>query len=136
MSVMHEGGCACGAIRYHVSGPPALAQACHCTFCQRRTGSAFALVVAFKEDQVELTGSTPSRYDHDSDESERWVRSHFCSTCGTTVLITLEKNPGVRVVPGGTFDDPTWFKIGRHIWTRSAHHWLVFPPDADVREKA
>ena len=136
MSSMHEGGCACGAIRYRVSGEPALAQACHCKFCQRRTGSAFALVVAFKEDQVVLSGTTPSQYEHRSDESGRWLRSHFCPNCGTTVLITLEKNPGVSVVPGGTFDDPSWFKISRHIWTRSAHDWIAFPSDVSVREQA
>lgn len=136
MSSTHDGGCACGAIRYSVSGQPALAQACHCSFCQRRTGSAFALVVAFKEDQVELTGATPSQYEHRSDESGRWLRSHFCGNCGTTVMITLEKNPGVSVIPGGTFDDPRWFKLTRHIWTRSAHDWMVFPPDVVVREQA
>lgn len=136
MDTVHEGGCVCGAIRYRVGGQPALAQACHCTYCQRRTGSAFAPLAAFKEAQVELAGATPAQYDHVSDESGRWVRSHFCSVCGTTVMITLEKNPGVRVIPGGTFDDPRWFKLSRHIWTRSAHDWIAFPPDVDVREKS
>ena len=136
MGLMHEGGCVCGAIRYRVSGSPALVQACHCSFCQRRTGSAFALIAAFKEDQVELSGATPRQYEHRSDESGRWLRSHFCGNCGTTVLITLEKNPGVRVVPGGSFDDPSGFKPSRHIWTRSAHDWIVFPPDVDVRDQA
>ena len=136
MELTHEGGCLCGAIRYRVSGTPAIAQACHCTNCQKRTGSAFALLAAFKEDQVELSGATPTQYDHQGNESGRWVRSHFCGTCGSTILITLEKNPGVRVVPGGSFDDPTWFKVTRHIWTRSAHDWLAIPAGVDVREKA
>lgn len=136
MGSIHEGGCVCGSIRYRVSGPPAIAQACHCTFCQKRTGSAFALIAAFKEDQVEVTGSTITEYEHRSDESKRWLRCHFCSRCGTTVLITLEKNPGVRAVPGGTFDDPSWFKLTRHIWTRAAHDWIVFPSDVEVHEKA
>jgi hypothetical protein len=123
-------------MRYRVSGQPALAQACHCSFCQRRTGSAFALIAAFKEDQVDVTGSTLAEYEHRSDESGRWLRTHFCSRCGTTVMITLERNPGVRAIPGGTFDDPGWFKLSRHIWTRSAHDWIVFPPDVQVRETA
>lgn len=76
------------------------------------------------------------QYEHRSDESGRWVRCHFCSTCGTTVLMSLERNPGIRVVPGGTFDDPRWLKLSRHIWSRSAHDWIAFPPDVDVREKA
>ena len=136
MASTHEGGCLCGAIRYRVSGLPAIVQACHCTFCQKRTGSAFALIAAFREEQVELTGTAITQYEYRSDESHRWLRSHFCSRCGTPVLITLEKNPGVRAIQGGTFDDPGWLRPTRHIWTRSAHDWIVFPPDAELREQA
>lgn len=136
MSEEHEGGCACGAVRYRVTGKPALAQACHCSFCQRRTGSAFALLAAFKDDQVAFTGPAMAQYEHRSDESGRWLRCHFCSACGTTVLITLERNSGVSVISGGSFDDPGWFKLTRHMWTRSAHDWIAFPQDVEVREKA
>jgi hypothetical protein len=37
------GGCACGAIRYEITTFPLLLCACHCTDCQTRSGSAFAL---------------------------------------------------------------------------------------------
>jgi len=37
------GGCACGAVRFEVSEPLLGAVYCHCTRCQRRTGSAAAL---------------------------------------------------------------------------------------------
>ncbi len=50
-------------------------------------------------------------------------------------MVTLERNPGVRVVSGGTFDDPRWFKVERHIWTHSAHDWIVFPPDVAKYEQ-
>jgi hypothetical protein len=136
MSSTHKGGCFCGSVRYRVSGLPAIAQACHCKFCQRRTGSAFALLAAFKEDQMEITGLPMTQFEYRSDESDRWLRSHFCARCGTSVMITLEKNPGILVISGGTFDEPGWFKLTRHIWTRSAHDWIMFPPDTQVREKA
>lgn len=135
MNPVHEGGCLCGAVRYRTRGEPALAQACHCTFCQRRTGSAFALVVAFGEDQVEVTGATLAEYEHRSDESQRWLRCHFCSRCGTTVFLTLERNPGIRAIQGGTFDDPHWYRIARHIWTRSAHDWIGLPADVERYEQ-
>lgn len=136
MDTVHPGGCVCGAVRYRATGEPALVQACHCTFCQRRTGSAFALLAAFKEAQVEISGAPLTQYEHRSDESGRWVRNHFCGTCGTTVLITVEKNPGVAVIPGGSFDDAHWCKPSRHIWTRSAHDWIAFPAGVQVREQA
>src|SRR5215510_15750808 len=34
------GGCLCGAVRFEVDEPPTGATYCHCTRCQRRTGTA------------------------------------------------------------------------------------------------
>lgn len=33
------GGCNCGAVRFEVTGPLALASYCHCKRCQRRSGA-------------------------------------------------------------------------------------------------
>jgi len=35
-----QGGCLCGAVRFELSAPPMNASYCHCTRCQRRTGTA------------------------------------------------------------------------------------------------
>ena len=37
-----EGGCACGKVRYRLKREPMIVHCCHCTWCQRETGSAFA----------------------------------------------------------------------------------------------
>jgi len=136
MSEFHEGGCLCGAVRYRVKGNPLKTGVCHCTFCQRRTGSAFSLVIVFGDGQVKMTGKTLTEYEHRSDESHRWIRLQFCNRCGTTVAGLLEHAPGARVISGGTFDDPSWIEINTHIWTRSAQHWMDFPPGVDRFEKA
>jgi len=135
MADVHDGGCVCGAVRYRASGAPLVAQACHCTFCQRRSGSAFAVVVAFRKGDVESSGGPLTEYEHRSDESGHWIRYQFCGRCGTTVFLSLETQPAVRVIAGGTFDDPDWFGIKQHTWTRSARHWMVFPPDAKRFER-
>ena len=134
MENIHEGGCLCGAVRYRVRGEPGAVLVCHCKYCQRRTSSAFAAIAAFKEGSVQFIGSTPTVYEHHSDESGRWLRSHFCSRCGTTVMLTLEMQPGVNAIQLGTFDDATWVKPTRHIWTRSKHEWVAIPADVKVRE--
>ena len=136
MPEVHEGSCACRAIGYRVTGNPMRASVCHCTFCQRRTGSAFAILAVFKEDQVELTGDTLSVFEHRSDESNLSLRLEFCNRCGTTVAVRLERFPGARGIFVGTFDDPNWVKIERHIWTRSAQHWVVFPENMERFEKS
>ena len=135
MSDIHEGGCLCGAIRYRTIGEPIAATVCHCTFCQRRTGSAFSSPVLFRMDQVEFSGGTLTTYEHRSDESGRWLRMEFCPRCGTTLTWTAERRPGTRGIAGGTFDDPHWFKVARHIWTRSALHWISIPGEVERFEK-
>jgi len=60
-------------------------------------------------ENVEYAGPAPTTFEHQSDESGRWLRFEFCPRCGTTVGITGEKRPGRRAVMGGTFDDPNWF---------------------------
>lgn len=136
MNEVHQGGCLCGSIRYRASGEPARSQICHCRYCQTRTGSAFAIVVAFREEQIAWSGPELTVYEHRSDESGRWIRNHFCSRCATTVMLSIERDPRLHIIAGGTFDDPNWFAIDRHIWTRSAQHWMHIPEVAAKFEKA
>ena len=127
MSEIHEGGCLCGAVRYRARGEPLEAFVCHCTACQRRTGSAFAIEVFFHSSQLEFMGVQPSVFEQKSDESGRWLKLEFCPNCGSSIGLTAERRPDQHAVTGGTFDDPNWFKIGRHIWTKSRTHWMELP---------
>jgi len=137
MAETHEGGCLCGTVRYQAEGNPdlALTGVCHCKLCQRRTGSAFGISVYFADSAIRLTQGALKTYEYPSDESHRWVKTEFCPNCGTTVTWTAEAAPGIRGVAGGTFDDPNWFPLRIHAWTRSAQHWVVFPPGVDIQEK-
>jgi hypothetical protein len=136
MSEIHEGGCLCGAVRYRARNKPARTSACHCTFCQRRTGSAFGVGAYFKQEDVELLRGTLTTYEHRSDETQRWLRIQFCPQCGTTVTWTVEAMPGMRALGLGTFDDPTWLKVERFGWYRSAHPWVIAPAGVEVFEKS
>ena len=69
MQEPREGGCLCGAVRYRVTNAPFRTSVCHCTFCQRRTGSAFGLGAYFKKDDFELLSGELRSYEHRSDES-------------------------------------------------------------------
>jgi hypothetical protein len=135
MSEFHEGGCVCGAVRYRVRGAPLRATVCHCTFCQRRTGSAFAIEPGFNEQDLEIFGGPLATYEHISDETGRWLRLEFCPRCHTNIGLTVQRAPRVHFISGGTFDDPNWFKPDRHIFTRSAQRWVMIPPDVAQFEK-
>lgn len=54
-----EGSCRCGAVRLRISAPPMITMACHCTGCQKMTGSAFSLSAAFPTEALEVTGEEP-----------------------------------------------------------------------------
>jgi hypothetical protein len=129
MEKAHEGGCVCGAVRYHVRGKPAVTSACHCRYCQRRTGSAFATLAYFDEANVRIVKGDVAEYEHRSDETGRWLRTQFCPRCGTTVAIAVEARPGMRGIALGTLDDPDWLPIERHIWVNSKRPWVLIPSD-------
>ncbi len=135
----HEGGCVCGAVRYAVSGDPLRVTVCHCTWCQRRTGSGFAVEPAFWADKVVVSGGPLTKYRHVSDESGRWLDIEFCPACGTTIGMTLEWRPGIRLIDAGTFDDPGWIRsdrhLFRHIFMRSAQRWSIVPDGVEKYEQ-
>jgi hypothetical protein len=112
-----------------VRGKPAVTSACHCTYCQRRTGSAFATLAYFDEANVRIVKGEVTEYEHRSDESGRWLRTQFCPRCGTTVTIAVEARPGMRGIALGTLDDPDSLRIERHIWLKSKRPWVLIPAD-------
>ena len=54
-----EGGCTCLAIRYRMTTAPLFVHACHCRWCQRETGTAFALNAMIEAERVELLQGEP-----------------------------------------------------------------------------
>jgi hypothetical protein len=129
----------CGSVRYKTRGEPIRVTVCHCTWCQRRTGTAFAVEAVFDDAQVEMTGGPLNWYRHVSDESGRWLAVEFCGRCGTTVGLTLEWRPGVRLLDAGTFDTPDWIRADkhdfRHIFLRSAQAWSIVPEGVQKYEQ-
>jgi hypothetical protein len=133
----YEGGCVCGAVRYAAQGDPLRVTVCHCTWCQRRTGSAFGVEAVYPEDAVALAGEIRT-WRHVSDESGRWLDQHFCGRCGTNLGITLEAVPGIRTIAAGTFDDPSWLEPEkypfRYVYLRSAQSWSNLPDGVERYE--
>ncbi|RPH98612.1 MAG: hypothetical protein EHM68_03950 [Lysobacterales bacterium] len=97
-----EGRCTCGCLRYRVRGKPIFVHCCHCHWCQRETGSAFAVNALFESDRVELlqgeidTVVTPSS----SGKGQKIVRCPRCRSTtppGTTGRPRASSDSGPRI---------------------------------------
>jgi hypothetical protein len=131
MSEIHDGGCLCGHVRFRTKGQPLRTLVCHCTFCQKFTGSSYNVESMFPEEAVEFSGEPLSRYSHPTDDGSRQAHIHFCGNCGTTVTLTFDRSPGIRCMSRGTFDDPNWVSVTANIWTRSAQSGVALPAKID-----
>ena len=129
MTQIHSGGCLCGEVRFTVTGRPLQVLVCHCTMCQRATGSAFSVEPVFLKERIEVRGGPLAIYNHRSADHGRMLHFSFCGTCGNRIGLTLERFPTVQILYGGTFDEHTWFSPSAHIFTASAVPWFVLPSD-------
>ena len=59
---IQEGGCACGAVRFTVTGAPLRVGLCHCLTCRKAHGSAFNGFAIFTPGQVEVRGELTEWY--------------------------------------------------------------------------
>ena len=130
-----HGGCACGEIRYRLLEKPIVVQSCHCRWCQRESGSAFAVNALIETERVELTGGTPDSVVRPS-ESGRGQEVVLCPTCKVVVWSHYggvgAKASFVRV---GTLDNPDKCPPAAHIYTESKQARVRLPDGAEVFEK-
>jgi hypothetical protein len=128
MSVSLTGGCACGVLRYRLASRPMFVHCCHCTDCQRQTGSAFVLNALIETARVErLAGDT--RGVHVPTDSGSPHEIHRCPVCQTAVWSHYGGRPALSFVRVGTLDDPSALPPDVHIYVRSKLPWIALPAD-------
>jgi hypothetical protein len=122
-----EGGCGCRAVRYRMATAPMFVHACHCRWCQRETGTAFALNAMIEADRVELLQGQPEMTDTPS-QSGRGQKIWRCPSCKVAVWSNYGGGGDkVRFVRVGTLDDPDSCPPDMHIFTMSKQPWVVIP---------
>ena len=132
MSVLREGGCACGAVRYRLTSEPLFIHCCHCLNCQRQTGSAFVVNLLIEADRVELLAGEPQPVDVPRDDGSA-QRIFRCPSCQVAVFSQYGR-PEVRFVRGGTLDEPSAVAPDVHIFTRSKLAWVTLPDSVPAFE--
>jgi hypothetical protein len=120
-----NGQCQCGKLRVFVEGEPVRVGVCHCTDCQRRTGSMHSFNAYFRQEQVEVTGASKS-FQRDGQDGRK-LTNYFCPDCGSTAFWVADAFPGLYGMAVGIFADPDFPAPHSSSWESSRHRWVVLP---------
>lgn len=123
-----EGGCTCRAVRYRVTTRPLFVHCCHCRWCQRETGTAFALNAMIESDRVELLQGEVEMVDTPS-LSGKGQKIARCPQCRIALWSHYAgAGEALKFVRVGTLDNPDLLPPDIHIFTASKQPWVVLPP--------
>ena len=116
-----QGSCLCGTVTYQFSGPPLVFQYCHCSRCQKFTGSAHASNIIVKPEQFEwLSGEDQlGRFEH---PQAKHFATCFCQKCGSS-LPWMTKSQISVVIPAGTLDEDPGFRPQHNIYCVDQASW-------------
>jgi hypothetical protein len=122
-----EGGCACRRVRYRMETAPLFVHCCHCRWCQRESGSSFALNALIESDRVTELGEAPELVTTPSNSGSGQVIAR-CPSCRIAVWSHYSgAGPLLKFVRVGTLDDPDRLPPDIHIFTASKQPWVVIP---------
>ncbi len=130
-----EGGCDCRLVRYRLESAPLFVHCCHCRWCQRESGAAFALNAMIEADRVTSLGVQPELVDTPSD-SGMGQKIARCPGCRIAVWSNYAgSGPVTKFVRIGTLDNPDLLPPDVHIFTASKQPWVVLPAGAPAFEE-
>jgi len=119
------GGCTCGAVRYRPNRGPMITHCCHCTWCQRETGSAFVINAVIESSELQLLADPPEIIMTPSNSG----RGQMIARCRHCHVAVWSHYPSAReaaaFVRVGTLDDKSAITPDVHIFRSSAVSWLV-----------
>ncbi len=120
-----EGGCACGEVRYRMERRPLFVNCCHCRWCQRESGAAFALNAMVESENITLLGAPPEVVDtpSNSGKGQQIMRCPQCQVALWSHYRTAKE--ALSFIRVGTLDDPDQLPPDIHIYTESKQPWVV-----------
>lgn len=128
------GACTCGEIRYRLLSKPLIVHCCHCRWCQRESGSAFALNAMIEAERVELQSGQPELTILPT-ESGKGQRVSRCPKCRVVVWSNYAgAGNAFHFVRVGTLDHPDLLPPDLHIFTESKQPWVILPPETPAFE--
>ena len=119
---VQEGGCRCGRVRLVVKAQPLITMACHCTGCQRMTGSAFSLSALYPRSRFEiLQGETVIGGLHGS------TQHFFCALCMSWLFTHPDGSDDLVSVRATMLDNAASFRPFIETYTSEMLPWAGTP---------
>ena len=112
------GSCLCGEVDFTYKSEPVMFLMCHCTDCQKSTGSPVASIIVVSEDNFSVNGPTNSY------KCKAKVTRSFCKICGSQIFSRIKSAPGVVAIKTGVLDEQPNTKPKLVCWTKSKPDWL------------
>jgi hypothetical protein len=120
------GGCGCGAVRFEVTAPLVSANYCHCTRCQRRSGTAASANARPQPGSFGLlSGEESLRAWRPGGGWEKW----FCGECGSALFSRDPHDPQRMSIRLGAFDGDPGIRPGERRFVAYAAPWEAIPED-------
>lgn len=120
------GGCLCGGVRFEVDAPLVRAGYCHCTRCQRRSGSAASAQGRIAPGSLRIVaGASLLRTFAPPDG---WPKT-FCSGCGSALWSEAPDDPEMKSIRLGAFDGDPGIRPSYRIFVDYAAPWEPIPED-------
>src|SRR5690606_26620596 len=112
-----DGRCTCGQARYRVLTTPLFVHCCHCTWCQRESGSAFAVNALIETDRFELIRGEIERIvtPTSSGRGQGIVRCPVCKVALWSHYSAAGR--AIHFVRVGTLENPAACAPDIHIYT-------------------
>jgi hypothetical protein len=120
------GGCHCGNITYDAEVDPATVRVCHCTDCQKLTGTLFRASITSLPGTFVLRSGTLKVYIKTAESGNK--RAHaFCPECGTPIYSAAPgpKPSSYSLRVGGIDQRAKFAPPVQQIWCRSALPWSM-----------
>lgn len=117
-----HGSCHCQRVRYEATVDPGRTTICHCTDCQKLTGSAYRVSVPADDGSFQLLAGEPSIYIKVGDAGSRRAQA-FCGHCGSPLYTYDADRPATVGLRVGCIDERDQLVPGKQKWCRSALPW-------------
>ena len=128
-----HGSCHCEQVRYEAMIDPESASVCHCTDCQKLSGSAYRFNVRAIEGTLRLLQGEPKTYVKIGSSGSRRAQM-FCANCGSQLYVTDADHPGDYRLRVGCIEERAALTPKLQIWCRSALPWTQSIEGVEQRE--